>query len=538
MKKTIFLFLVVGLFIFGQAQATYTNDTAQSGNVISIILSGEGENISWSVDGVSSLGFKIVWSKNSGPTYPLRTGDKYNYYNDPNKTSDQITPFAGNGVYYVRVCEYLGGKCGVYSNEIEVTLGTEETSNAADVKSIILTGEGNTIKWTVEGYSTQGFKVVWSKNENPTYPCRESDQYHFYTNANASSDTVDAFSGTGDYYVRVCEYLGGKCGVYSNEIKLVLVEPINIACKNIGMNTEGWYYKDSGKLYQLKKCGANQACTMDYNPVCGKDGKTYSNKCVAANAGAVISYSGECEVCNIKCLKYDPVCGNNGKTFSCGAAEAECNGIKVAYTGECKKDIQIINIENQAEKLSNNQLSEILAELKQLRDLVKEQQTELKYLRKFLNDMNKITEKMQNAINNFITYGADDSTKKLGEGERAAVINSFKEAYGKLPSDEAELADAIKIANGRWPSKISAEAETKAKEIFERIYNREADMDNPNDSAAITIMAYGLRQRAENRNLHSEKKGIEIFNDIFGHVPFTTEEWNIMQAITYSGAKR
>ena len=31
---------------------------------------------------------------------------------------------------------------------------------------------------------------------------------------------------------------------------------------------------------------------------------------------------------------------------------------------------------------------------------------------------------------------------------------------------------------------------------------------------------------------------MEIFNDIFGHIPQNTEEWNAMQAITYSGAKR
>jgi|TARA_Y100000310_G_scaffold163662_1_gene163483 hypothetical protein len=63
-------------------------------------------------------------------------------------------------------------------------------------------------------------------------------------------------------------------------------------------------------------------------------------------------------------------------------------------------------------------------------------------------------------------------------------------------------------------------------------------MDNPNDNAAVTVMAYGLRQRAENRNLGSERNGIKIFKGIYGHVPSSTEEWNIMQAITYSGAKR
>jgi hypothetical protein len=63
-------------------------------------------------------------------------------------------------------------------------------------------------------------------------------------------------------------------------------------------------------------------------------------------------------------------------------------------------------------------------------------------------------------------------------------------------------------------------------------------MDNAHDNAAVTVMAYGLRQKAENRNLNSEKSGIKTFKNIYGHTPSSTEDWNIMQAITYSGASR
>src|SRR3989339_682681 len=192
----------------------------------------------------------------------------------------------------------LGVACFIFVLSSSPALGNyNEGVSATDtnsVKSIIITADGANVSWVADGYSSQGFKLVWSKNENPTYPLREGDKYNYSSSPEYNHDTVTAFTGSGVYHVRVCEYLGGKCGIYSNQIQVA-----------IGDNST--------------------ACTMDYTPVCGKDGKTYSNKCVL-----------------------------------------DSKGIQKAYYGECTRDEQIQKIEKNAEKLKNSQLDDILSELKEL----------------------------------------------------------------------------------------------------------------------------------------------------------------------------
>ena len=141
----------------------------------------------------------------------------------------------------------------------------------------------------------------------------------------------------------------------------------------------------------------------------------------------------------------------------------------------------------------------------------------------------------RNAITNFITYGTP-TTQTLGAGERAGVVNSFKAAFGKLPTTEEDWNDIIKIANGRWPGQISQTAENRATVNFRKVYLRTPDRVNPYDEAAITVMAYGLRPA--NRNLESEKAAIKTFKAIYGYTPSATIAWDVVRAIAYSGATR
>jgi hypothetical protein len=163
-------------------------------------------------------GFKLVKSTNPYPVYP---GSSYVYLSNAN-TRSYKWGITDGGTYHFRVCRYTGGVCDVYSNDITVQAPSVAEPTSV-VNSISLTAlGGGSISWTVSGYSKNGFKVVWSKNSGPVYPNRDGDRYHYYSSPDQSTDAVDAFDGAGTYYVRVCEYLGGACGVYSNQVNVSL----------------------------------------------------------------------------------------------------------------------------------------------------------------------------------------------------------------------------------------------------------------------------------------------------------------------------
>jgi hypothetical protein len=147
-----------------------------------------------------------------------------------------------------------------------------------------------------------------------------------------------------------------------------------------------------------------------------------------------------------------------------------------------------------------------------------------------------LSQKDKNSISYFIQSGTP-TTILLGSGERAGVLNSYLSVFNKLPRNVLEWQDIIKIANGRWPDERNLTSEDKAANtFFSTIYERKPDMNNPNDSAAVTVIAYGLRPAA--RNLESEKKAIEIFRSIFDKSPIEATDWDLVRAIAYSGATR
>ena len=70
--------------------------------------------------------------------------------------------------------------------------------------------------------------------------------------------------------------------------------------------------KHKGKCHKKN----NPKCSLNYDPVCGKNLLTYRNKCHLEKAGVEFQHRGECTHVTRYCPDiYKPVCAKNNKTY-------------------------------------------------------------------------------------------------------------------------------------------------------------------------------------------------------------------------------
>lgn len=194
----------------------------------SLVLTGkivkDGVVLDWKTTDLDIVkGYKLVKSLSENPVYPNSDFVVF----ESSASSSFYWEIKDGKKWHFRVCQFLeSGACGVYSNDVLLeapsSFVTTETNSFGNVKAINLAGEksGSLIKlnWTVEVYSSQGYEVVWSTDSSPVYPSRKNDSFHYYSDPAKKNDEITNFISGKTYYFRVCEYLGDKCGVYSNEV--------------------------------------------------------------------------------------------------------------------------------------------------------------------------------------------------------------------------------------------------------------------------------------------------------------------------------
>jgi len=137
----------------------------------------------------------------------------------------------------------------------------------------------------------------------------------------------------------ICNAIGTRSeGWYDSctkrRIRWESCEGCEAICKAVGTRSEGWYDSCTDELIRYGKCEVvrperPEVCITLWDPVCGKDGKTYSNACFAKMAGVEIDYKGKCK--EKECLT-DADCPQ----LRCGPAGVRCIGVKSkCIEGKC-----------------------------------------------------------------------------------------------------------------------------------------------------------------------------------------------------------
>lgn len=219
--------------------------------------------ITWEATGTFTNGFKIVYSRSSNP--PVYGTDSY-YAIDNGAYRTAYLDGKTGYTYYYRICRWTGTTCDTYSNtytftyagdKMTATVGPSKTPTltktpgpsktptitrtptitktpvpsktptvtaTSSVTSIAISGISNvttgqaTVFWTATGSFPNGFKLLYSRTNNPPT----------LADGSVAQDSWDSGTGIGSatfngdpgkrYFIRVCKFDGSACVAYSTAL--------------------------------------------------------------------------------------------------------------------------------------------------------------------------------------------------------------------------------------------------------------------------------------------------------------------------------
>lgn len=517
---------VISLFGESEGTATIKVCSAESDtnciNLYVTVLSDIADILSFSQNNLSLIPGLSQSATISG-------GSSSNYYIFSNTDSSvatvtisgsTITVVGGSntGSTVIKVCSAtLDATC----SNLYVTTNADTTTPSSTVlafsQNVVSVAKEDTTNVTVSGGGGSGYAISSNSNSSAVT-----------ASINSGSNIISFYgSEEGSAIVEVCSVSANTvcASVYVN-VGPALV-PITFSDNNISLTTDQRVIvtisggTDDNVIYSISNPNAVSASLTN-------NGNTIVLIGGTAAGSSVIRVCDEAESSNCSDLTAELIAPAT-------TTDNTSNTTKDTTSPATPATDQLQQISIDASAVYSENINNILENVGNVRDENKETDTSSKYLNSLTLDEESLSSPELNRLNFFITYGTQ-STKILGAGERAGVIGSYKKAFGKLPKTEAGWSDAVKIANGRWPAETSQTALDLAKTEFNKVYKRDANMNNPNDNAAVSVIAYGLRP--SNRNMDSEKAAIKTFKSIYGHNPISSQAWDIVRAIAYSGAIR
>jgi len=170
----------------------------------------------------SRLSGKIVLAvEQHGEAYYINPSDLKIHYLKDGEAAFEVMKSKGLGISNANLSKISKKEASQIKTKTQTQTqiqNADQTNKKIDLIAVY-TSSGVKLDWQTNFISDKGFKVVISEKENPVYP---GNTYHYFSDKNIKSD-VWKISTPGTYYFRVCEYLGGKCGVYSNN-EIIVIE--------------------------------------------------------------------------------------------------------------------------------------------------------------------------------------------------------------------------------------------------------------------------------------------------------------------------
>jgi len=135
---------------------------------------------------------------------------------------------------------------------------------------------------------------------------------------------------------------------------------------------------------------------------------------------------------------------------------------------------------------------------------------------------------------NYIAYGVDSSTMKLGFGERKNLVGEVLGIYGSL-----NLTTLTELAAGKKPTQRTLPYEKKQSSLVNtllvKLMGHKIDFKVASQDLAYNSMIYPVR--FPGRDLKKEGAAAAKFKKLIGKAPTSPLDWSGVRAIAYTGLK-